>query len=223
MANCRAVLLVSLIVAAGCGTSASKSGAQLPDTPDATTAADAPASASIVPSTAPPTTAPPTVVATTPSVAAPALSGFGATDAEWNATHTDDLTAKVRGVAYDHDPTFGGGVSDKYLEVQHENGRVLAYTLNFHHGTSLATAQREAAAELPADAATVWSATKDGCQQTEMTSKTLGLALADPAIGDPTGEVNIEFATGLGYDPNNVTEAYFSTGNYPSPADGPDC
>jgi hypothetical protein len=217
------LVVLALLAVAGCGSGGPKEVAQ-----QLTSTASTPDTSSSSEGTTPPSTSaapPPTETATTPppTATAPALTGFGATDAEWNATHTDDLMAKIRGVAYDHDPTFGGGVSDKYLDVQHQDGRVLSYTLNLHAGTSLATAQRAAAAELPADAVILWTATKDGCEQTEMTSKTLGLALSDPAIGDPTGEVNIEFATGEGYDPGNVTEALISTGNYPTPSDGPPC
>lgn len=82
--------------------------------------------------------------------------------------------------------------------------------------------------ELPPDAHELWGAKRDTCYQAELVSKTLGRALAAPAIGDPEGDVFVEFDTILPdgssiYERAHVNEILVGLGSYPTAASGPAC
>ena len=74
---------------------------------------------------------------------APALSvtGFGATDADWNGAHTEDQDF-ARGAVYDADPalpTVNGHEGAHYIGVIHGGGRVLSYDYMFPNRTITST------------------------------------------------------------------------------------
>jgi hypothetical protein len=157
------------------------------------------------------------------------ITGYGATNGAWNADHKRS-PGYQKGAAYDPDPTLpkaGGRVQSRYVTVQHEEGRVLGYEMNVHRqGLSgvLATAR----AELPNDARIEWKGRKDTCVQAQFASARLGHALGDPAIGDPSGEVFVEFSdlssNGEAVaSPRNFNDAIFSLALYRGPADAPGC
>jgi hypothetical protein len=165
----------------------------------------------------------------TPSTNAVRLTGFGATDSEWEQAHTADPRFAA-GAAYDPTPGLGPdpGHNDAYYAVQHTNGRVLGYSERVAPRSAIAAAKRAAMAEFPADVAVLWFATLDTCAQEELQSAILGQALAEPAIGDAAGRVLVEFVTetkagDAGYSPTNANELLFMLGDYASAADSAGC
>src|SRR5487761_32961 len=155
------------------------------------------------------TTSPPVVSAAPTKSPSSALTGFGATDAAWNAHHTADTDFAV-GAAYNPDPNLpkiNGHTGAHYVATNHSNGRVLGYMMNFTSGTSVATAKTSVLQEFPADASIIWFAVRDSCAQLEVKSAMLGAELGDPQIGDPDGlafvEVDTVHSDGTAtYDPN---------------------
>ena len=156
-----------------------------------------------------------------------ALTGFGATRSAWNAHHTAD-TRFAPNAAYDPDPalpSYSG--QDVYVAVLWQDGRALNYQMNIP-GESIRRAIARVLRELPPDARELWGTRRDTCYMAELTSKTLGRALAKPAIGDPEGEVSVEFDTLLPdgsstYESTDVNEVLISLGSYPTAASGPAC
>ena len=236
------VLLIIIGAAAGGGNSSPKRTAQsatgsptATPTVDSTTPTEAPSPpvpATTTPAASPTeaTSAPPSSLAPAtppaPVVTTPTITSFGATDQEWNATHTED-TEFAPGAVYDADPSLpevNGHTGAKYTEVLHTAGHVTSYSLNLHDGTKLAQATAATTADFPADTTLLWTANKDTCAQAEFRSATLGAALSDPSTGDPTGDVFVEFTTGDGYDPSNVTQVLVGgLGDYPTAQDAPGC
>jgi hypothetical protein len=114
-----------------------------------------------------------------------------------------------------------------YSNVTPQGGRVVEYTVNT--GTlSIDAAIKRAKQELPADSREIWGAQKGNCYQVELTSSTIGHALAAPATGDPGGGILAMINTLLPdgsavYRPAGVNEIMLSPGSYPAPADAPDC
>jgi hypothetical protein len=117
--------------------------------------------------------------------------------------------------------------SAAYSNVTPQGGRVVEYTINT--GTiSIDAAVKRAKQELPSDSREVWSAEKGHCYQVELTSRTVGHALASPAAGDPGGGILAMINTLLpdgstAYRPAAVNEIMLSPGSYPEAADAPDC
>lgn len=134
------------------------------------------------------------------------LTSLGATMAAWNAHHRS---------------------SPAYSNVTPQDGRVVEYTVNT--GTiSIATAIKRAKHQLPADARQKWATQRGNCYQVELTSRTLGRALSDPAIGDSGGGILAIINTLLPdgsavYHPSGVNQIMLAPGSYPAPADAPDC
>jgi hypothetical protein len=162
-----------------------------------------------------PTPAPPTA---TPYV----ISGFGATDADWNATHNPDPSGAA-GALYDYDLFLG---ADRYYAVDHQGGRVVGYSMNIS-STKLSDAEAQAKAELPPDAVVLWRAERPTCEQVEYQSAILGEALA--ALGDPQGQVIVWFATldettmAAKLDVNAINEIVLAIGVYPKAVVAPPC
>jgi hypothetical protein len=148
-------------------------------------------------------------VAADASASAPAkVPGIGATQAAWDATHVaDDRFA--RGAAYDPNPKLGDGsrFDDRYYTVEWTAGRVTSYSMRLERGTGIKLARTVLMREFPSDAKVDWFITKAACAQMEVRSATLGRALRNRKIGDPTGTVLVEFLTGGTYSPGNVTDA----------------
>lgn len=175
-------------------------------------------------------TATPKALATTTSPPADAITGFGATDASWNAHHTAD-TEFAPGAAYNPDPNLpqvNGHTGAHYVATNHTDGRVLGYTMNLMPDTGITEAKASVISEFPSDASIVWFGVKDSCAQMEVKSAILGFALKDPAIGDAGGLAFVELDTvrsdgSSTYDANNINEALLMLGRYMSAADAPTC
>lgn len=181
-----------------------------------------------------PPSSPPTTQASAQASASPAtgtsndaLTGFGATVSAWNAHHTAD-TRFAPNAAYNPDPalpSYSG--QDVYVAVQWQVGRAMDYQMNIP-GQPIHDAVARALQELPRDAHELWGAKRDTCYQAELTSRTLGRALSARAIGDPEGEVFVEFDTILPdgssiYKSTDVNEILVGLGSYPTVASAPAC
>jgi hypothetical protein len=114
-----------------------------------------------------------------------------------------------------------------YSNVTPQGGRVVEYTISI--GTiAIDAAIKRVKQELPGDSRQVWSAQKGNCYQVELTSATVGHALAAPAAGDPSGGILAMINTLLPsgstvYRPDGVNQIMLSPGSYPAAADAPDC
>jgi hypothetical protein len=113
-----------------------------------------------------------------------------------------------------------------YSNVTPQGGRVVEYTISI--GTiAIDAAIKRVKQELPGDSRQVWSAQKGNCYQVELTSATVGHALAAPAAGDPSGilaMINTLLPNGSSvYRPDGVNQIMLSPGSYPTAADAPDC
>jgi hypothetical protein len=156
------------------------------------------------------------------------ITGFGATVGAWNAHHTAD-TKYDPGSVYDPDPSLPstGGAQADYIAVEPQDGRVTDYTINtFRLPINAAIAR--ARQELPPDAHELWKARRDTCYQVELTSSTLDRAFSSSNIGDPQGEVLVEFSTVLPngssiYRSNDINNILMSIGGYPTAASGSGC
>jgi len=133
------------------------------------------------------------------------LTGIGATNSVWNATHQAD------------DRFILGTVYGRYYAVIH-NGRITSYSMHLPDGTSQAKARAIAISELPADARSVWRANLDACVEEAFSSKSLkeALGMSDVLIGFLTDGSE-------SYDPSNVNDLYLEAGAYPTPSDAPGC
>ena len=159
------------------------------------------------------TTATPTA-ATLPTAL---LTGFGATEAEWRASHVAPTDPRLQpGCCWDPDPTLPRNLSTavsgyRYTEVQRMSGRVLQYVHNFHRSTNQAQALDEVLRlDFPADIRRVWSKKLDACAIHQVQSATLGQTLGSK------GGALIRFVTSAtdSYDPAKVGWASITVGNY---------
>jgi hypothetical protein len=134
----------------------------------------------------------------------PSVTGFGATDAAWNSSHTADPHS-LPGTAYDPDPSLpkvNGGVADRYYAVQHEGGTVTQYEYRFANVPIAAAKAGVLRTEFPLDAKIKWFAVKRGCAQMMVTSKTLGRGLG--ALVEFSSEPHDNL-----YNPRVVNDALF--------------
>src|SRR5581483_9486750 len=152
-----------------------------------------------------------------PSVA---LSGYGATLTEWNASHTEDTHFSANS-SYDPTSGLGNGYTDKYTSVLFSGGRSLGYQIGFPTGTSIASAVNAVMQGFPPDTTILWQQenTSDSvnvCYQMEVHNATLAQALEN------SGNVFIEFqtietsdtSTAIGYYANNVNNASLRNVDY---------
>jgi hypothetical protein len=146
------------------------------------------------------------------------LTGFGATEAEWRASHVTATDPRLQsGCCWDPDPTLPRDLSTavsgyRYTEVQRMSGRVLQYVHNFHRSTNQAQALDEVLRlDFPADTKRVWSKRLDACALDQIQSATMGQAL-----GTSEGGALIRFVTSAtgSYNPANVGWASITVGNY---------
>lgn len=163
------------------------------------------------------TSAAPSSSAPAPATAAaapgPALTGFGATLAQWKAAHRLDVSVPARNAYLPH---VDGSGEDTWQVVTMASGRVTSYTLNVAPG-SLSAAETRARQELPADTRLLWARTVPGtCTQEQFESATLAAVLGD-------GQVNVEFDNAVSGSATPVTEELFGTYDAPAVAQAPAC
>ena len=195
--------LAAVLVLAGCaaanpaaGPSASPATVQASHSPSSPAAASSPATAAA-------------------ATAGPALTGFGATLAQWKAAHQLDMSVPARDAYLPRVPGDPDG-SDTWQVVTVAGGRVISYTVNLAP-SSLRSAEARARQELPPDARLLWRRTFGGtCAQEQFESATLAAALGD-------GQVNIEFDNAVSSTVTPVTEELFSTFDAPTVAQAPHC
>jgi hypothetical protein len=139
------------------------------------------------------------------------LTGFGATLAQWKATHRLDVSVPARNAYLPH---LDG--EDTWQVVTVAGGRVVSYTLNVPP-SSLSSAEARARQEMPADTRVLWTRTVPGkCSQEQFESATLATALGD-------GQVNVEFDNASSGSATPITEELFSTWDAPTVAQAPAC
>jgi hypothetical protein len=83
-----------------------------------------------------------------------------------------------------------------FKAVRHGDGRVLAFTLDFQSGTSLADAESAVTRQLPSDATSGPLMAPRDCWLWSFTSPTLARLLAASPIVDTTGMVGVQFNSG---------------------------
>jgi hypothetical protein len=127
--------------------------------------------------------------------AAPAgLTGFGATVAAWDAAHSADTSANLQaGCCFDRVKGLGYGARDRFILVSGDSGIIDGYEENFAEGTSIGRAKKIVAQSFPSDMTTMWERKLRTCYQWQVTSPTLASILGAPKIGEPSGDVFIEF------------------------------
>lgn len=154
----------------------------------------------------------------------PAVTGFGATMAAWNATHTADRRYAPDAV-YNPDASLTP-TGDEYTALLHSDGHVLGYEYHFPNQAISAARVRVIRSQFPSDAHVVWFATKGTCAQMYVQSPTLGRALASHSIGDPVGGVMVEFSSGrkdLSYTADAVNDALMILITPSDPSQAPEC
>lgn len=161
--------------------------------------------------------APKTVNSNAPSRPLPALSGYGATQAAWNASHTKDRSS-VANTAYGPIQHAGDGYTDTYVSLLWTRGRALNYQMRFPDGTSILSAESQVMHQFPGDAQILWSQANtsdqaNACYQMEVRSAVLGQIL------DTDGDTFVEFQSvtangNIGYYASNVTSALLSNSDY---------
>ena len=160
-----------------------------------------------------PAASPPRAAARTSS--GPALTGFGATLAQWKAVHALDVSVPAR-TAYLPRVAGSADGEDTWQLVTAAGGRVNSYTLNVT-ASSLRSAEVRARQELPVDARVLWTRTVAGtCAQEQFESAMLAAALGD-------GQVSVEFDNATSGNVTPVTEELFGTYDAPTVAQAPAC
>jgi hypothetical protein len=172
-------------------------------------------------STAAPTTTAPTATPTN------TLTGFGATQDEWNKTHTADPQA-IANSSYDrgegtHDCSNFG---DRYYGMVGTSN----YSMCFPSNQSLATIEGEVMQEFPSGTTILWqgkqtSGEPDECYQMEVHNTTLASVLGTD------GDVLIEFQTldpsntsgNIEYQSSNVNDAMLTAEDNASLSAAPGC
>ena len=117
-------------------------------------------------------TAAATPSATSPAI--PALTGIGATTAQWDASHTPNPFFD-NGRVYANDPTLPSYLANHgavYIAVQRAGDRIVSYDLNTEPA-ALANAIERVRRELPPDATLVWTQPLDTCYRVNFESPTL--------------------------------------------------
>lgn len=165
-----------------------------------------------------------------PAASTPPVTGFGATNADWESHHTA-YSGCSPGSCYNPDPNLpqtNGHVGIRYYAVDHSNGHVTNYQMNLPQQTPISAAKAEALQEFPSDATALWYQVKDSCSQMEVKSAALGAALGNSAIGDAAGYAFVEFSTlaadgSSGYTEGNINNLILTLGSYPTPSDASGC
>lgn len=215
---------VALLAACGGGTAATSARSTRESSSASTSSAPA-TTPTASPAVSIPTSASPATVAVTvaapPPAATPSVRGFGATMADWQATHTLDSTVVTKDAYLPH--VVGGDdprLDTWQLVSLNDGNRVSSYTLNVTP-TSFAVAVTRARQELPADATMLWSAPLTGnvgnsCYEAEWQSPTLAAVLG-------SGYVNVLFDDAATGDRTPITELMFDDTVAPTKAQATEC
>ncbi len=124
-------------------------------------------------------------------------NALGATDANWNATHTMDRNYDV-GAAYDPMEGLSNGATDRFSSVIHSEGHVTSFYLAFPPNTSIRQAVDKAMSVVPRDATHGPVITHAECATITIHSATLQAALGSP-------DSKAFFGEGTSYNPAAVT------------------
>jgi hypothetical protein len=117
------------------------------------------------------------------AVGGPKLSGLGATQAQWDAHHKAGSGSAARGTSYGPAIALVGGAIDQFTQVNLENGRVVSWDMAFTDGTTIASAESQVRAQLPADTRqtasrrATFGSSPDTCEIVAFESHTLTTAL----------------------------------------------
>ncbi len=137
------------------------------------------------------------------------LTGFGATVASWNAAHTKD--ASYAGMpAYGPTISTPQGPSPQFVQVTVQSGVISQYIEVLPKNTSLATAKKDALANLPSTAVAKSFVVTSSCAFWNFTSDAVAGALGSNQIAV---EMAYDDASGSPYwEPANVNTLTFQTG-----------
>jgi hypothetical protein len=136
---------------------------------------------------------------TGPGSAGPSLSGLGATTAAWDAHHARATTSSPGGPSYGPPIPFASGEVEQFTAVKISDGRITGWHMAFRDGTTIANAEQQLYAQLPADARqtasrrSTFTGSTDICEMVAYESASLAKALGP---GDGTMGVTI-FQVGL--------------------------
>lgn len=128
---------------------------------------------------------------THPVSAGPALSGLGATTAEWTAHHGRATTSSPDGPSYGPSIPFASGEVEQFTAVKITSGRITGWHMAFRDGTSIANVEQQVYAQLPADARqtasrrSTFTGSTDICEMVAFESASLSkvLGTADGTAG----------------------------------------
>ncbi len=137
------------------------------------------------------------------------LTGFGATNAAWDAAHK--RVALYAGLpAYGPTVDTPQGPVPQFIQVQSQSGRIWQYIEVLPEGTSLAAAQKAARANLPSDVVVKSFVTATSCAFWNLTSAELGAVLGSPQVAV---EMAYDDSSGSPYWlANNVNTLTFQAG-----------
>lgn len=218
-----ALAVACVLALAGCaGPSAS------PSSPSPTSPSTQSSSPSLESTSAPPSSSSP-ASPSAPQTVDPAnnLTGYGATQGEWDRTHTPD-TKFAAGSTYN--PGYSSaGCSGDGAEYYAMTGTTF-YSMCLNNNLSQAAAQAIVMREFPSDTSVLWQAKQtsgepDECYQVEVRSPTLATVLGTG------GGVLVEFQTfernnssgAIKYNPANVNNVLISGQDITSPSGAPGC
>ena len=212
---CGAVVVALALTVVGCGSTSN----------EATTSTKATTKSTSAQSTSVHANTPTMTQHTSTTSSPPAVTGYGATTAVWNGTHTPDHEFDPEAV-YNPDPSLrsvDGHTGAAYTAVRHESGHVLGYEYHFH-SVPISEAKAEVlSSEFPSDTRVVWFTTKGGtCAFMLIQSDALRRELGSKAIGDTSGEASVEFGSGPEesyYSASSVDGALLDLAAYKSPAE----
>lgn len=173
--------------------------------------------------TTPATSVPPTAAASSAAPKPTAITGYGATVADWERTHTQ-VKGVNPGTAYNPSPGLNkdSGANWVYSGVLAQGGRQTYYSLEFATDTPRPTAEAQVRAELPLDAVVVWERDTDGCHQIQYSSATLAAALGNPG-GVLATLINYSALAGSDDASSVVDSAVLQRSAGEAPEDAPEC
>lgn len=205
-----AATLALLLGLTGCSGGAGEPAASTAPTSTAPTRSAAPIA------TRPSLTASPVDSATLNPSASPTprpLTDYGAALSSWAGHHHADERFDP-GAMWDQTPGWGpdDANNDKFNNATLTGGRVLSYDMYLPRpSVPAAKAIALATATLPADAEILWRQQFIGCYVVELTSATLGAALAGKPFRNPLGQAQLQLRSGsptgtaVPFDPARVT------------------